>query len=316
MEKRRSEGRKKKKGLWWKVALVLLTFLIIGSATYVYSVYNDTKQTVEKKMHEPVNSIDTSIAKKKVEEKGVLNILLLGVDERGGDRGRSDALMVLSLNPETDEMQLISIPRDTRTEIVGKGFEDKINHAYAFGGTDMSVNTVENFLDIELDYYVKVNMEGLADMVDAVGGITVDNKSDWYDEGYYKKGYHYARGELQMNGPQTMGFVRMRHYDSDFARADRQRQVIQAIMDKGASVASVNKIDSILDVLGNNLATNLDFEDMTDLLQNYRNTRNNVVSYQMEGQGTYIKNASGQNIYYLMVSEEEIQKVNKMLRKS
>ncbi|WP_370512354.1 LCP family protein [Planomicrobium sp. CPCC 101110] len=76
--------------------------------------------------------------------------------------------MVVSINPADDKIQIISIPRDTRTLIVGKGNEGKINHAYAFGGTDMSIVTVENLLDIDLDYYIEVNMEGLSDMVDAL----------------------------------------------------------------------------------------------------------------------------------------------------
>ncbi len=162
----------------------------------------------------------------------------MGVDERPGDKGRSDALMVMSLDPNHDKMQIVSIPRDTRTTIVGRGSESKINAAYAYGGPDMAINTVENFLDIDLDYYVKVNMEGLSQMVDAVGGVTVNNDRDWYDEGYYKKGYHYKKGEIHLDGPKALGYVRMRHLDNrgDFGRNKRQRQVIQAVLDKGSSV--------------------------------------------------------------------------------
>src|SRR5699024_12248826 len=96
---------------------------------------------------------------KKVKATEPLNILLLGVDARESDKGRSDALIVLSLDPQNDVMRLISIPRDTRTTIVGKGGEDKINHAYAFGGTGMAVATAEDFLGIEVDYYFHLNMK-------------------------------------------------------------------------------------------------------------------------------------------------------------
>ncbi len=303
--------QKKKSRTWLKVLVLTIVFLGLAGGAYALSIYNDAKQTVKKDIHKSVKSIETNVTKKKMKEKKPLNILLLGVDERTNDVGRSDALMVMSLDPAKDKMQLISIPRDTRTKIVGHGTTDKINHAYAFGGTDMSIQTVENFLDIDLDYYVKINMEGLAEMVDAVGGITVNNEIDWYDEGYYKKGYHYKKGELTLNGAQAMGYVRMRHLDprGDFGRNERQRKVIQAIIDKGASVGSVNKISSVLDVLGNNVKTNMEFSDMKNLFLNYRSTRKDVTSYEMSGHSKTID-----GIYYLIIPDEEVMKVHNMVK--
>ncbi|WP_099159579.1 LCP family protein [Virgibacillus ndiopensis] len=307
---KRSDKRKKPKRLWLKISLAVILVLVLGVSAYAFSIYNNAKDTVNEKMHENVSSIDQKVGKKKISEQMPLNILLLGVDKRPGDSGRSDALMVLSLDPKNNKMQLISIPRDTRTTIVGKGTKDKINHAYAFGGKDMSIATVENLLDIELDYYVQMNMKGLSEMVDAVGGINVQNELDWYDEGFYKKGYHYAKGEISLNGAKTMGYVRMRHLDpnGDFGRTKRQRQVIEAIVDKGASIASVNKINDMIDVLGNNMATNMDFEDMKDLLFNYKDVRKNMVNYMVKGSGTTID-----GVYYYLVPDEEIAKVHGMI---
>src|SRR5690625_6168887 len=108
-------------------------------------------------MHNPVETIDTSLTKKKIKATEPINVLLLGIDALENQRGRSDAIMIMQLQPNDDAMTIVSIPRDARTEIIGKGFDDKINHAYAFGGPDMAVATVENFLDIELDYYVTIN---------------------------------------------------------------------------------------------------------------------------------------------------------------
>ncbi|WP_186577087.1 LCP family glycopolymer transferase [Aquibacillus kalidii] len=312
MAKSRLSTKKRKKRRWLTISLAVVFMVLLGGGGFIFAVWNNAKQTVNDEIHQQVDTIDTSIAKQKIEDKEPLNILLLGVDERSTDGGRSDALMVLSLNPDGDSMQIVSIPRDTRTEIVGRGTEDKINHAYAFGGVDMSINTVENLLDIELDYYVRMNMEGLSGMVDAVGGITVNNELDWYDEGFYKKDYHYAKGELELNGAQTMGFVRMRHLDpdGDFGRTKRQRQVIQAVIDRGASIKSINKIDDMIEVLGDNVVTNMDFKDMQDLVLNYRDTRKSVVSYMMQGTGTKID-----GVYYLVVSAEEIEKVHNMIKK-
>ncbi|WP_404454933.1 LCP family protein [Oceanobacillus kapialis] len=301
---RRSE-RKKPRRLWLKIPLIVILLLVIGVGVYAFSLYNDAKNTVNEKMNEPVDSIDTAVTKKKVQDLEPLNILLMGVDARGADRGRSDALMVLSLDPGSDRMQLISIPRDTRTTIVGRGTQDKINHAYAFGGPDMSVATVENFLDIELDYYVRMNMEGLAELVDELGTITVNNELTWNDGTY-----NFTPGPVEMDGDKTMAFVRMRKQDNsgDFGRTKRQRQVIEGIVDRGASVGSVSKIGGVLDVLGNNMATNLDFEDMKNLFSNYRNVRNNVDTYMVQGSGQTID-----GIYYYMVPDEEVQKVHSMI---
>ncbi|WP_218197334.1 LCP family protein, partial [Pseudomonas sp. 2995-1] len=79
-----------------------------------------------------------------IEQSEPLSFLIMGVDARSSDRGRTDTLMVITVNPADNSMKMMSIPRDTRTEIIGRGFDDKINHAYAFGGADMAVSTVEN----------------------------------------------------------------------------------------------------------------------------------------------------------------------------
>ncbi|WP_106496318.1 LCP family glycopolymer transferase [Lentibacillus sp. Marseille-P4043] len=303
MEKRTKH--KKSRKLWLIIPLAIIVVLIMGVGIYAFSIYNNAKQTVNEKMHEPVESIDHKQAKKNVKATKPLNILLLGVDERANDRGRSDALMVLSLDPESDKMQLVSIPRDTRTTIIGKGSEDKINHAYAFGGADMSVATVENFLDISLDYYVRMNMEGLQELVDQLGTITVDNEIEWNDGKY-----DFDLGPVEMDGDKTMHFVRMRKKDpnGDFGRTKRQRQVIQGIVDKGASAGSVSKINGVIDILGNNMATNLDFDDMKNLMSGYKDTRKNVTSYMMKGNGTKID-----GVYYLMIPNEEVEKVHGMI---
>ncbi|TGB01708.1 LCP family protein [Halobacillus salinus] len=306
----RVEKRKKKKrGRWWKILLLIV--LVIGGATlaYGFSVYSGAKQTVNKEMHEQVSSIDVTQTKAKIDKREPLNILLMGVDERDGDVGRSDALMVMTVDPENERSQLISIPRDTRTEMVGNdpqsGNLDKINHAYAFGGTDMAVQTVENFLDIELDYYAKVNMEGLADMVDALGGITVTNDFQWS-----RAGFNFPEGELTLNGEETMQFVRMRKQDpkGDLGRNGRQREAIQGIMEKGANIGAVNKIGDIMNVLGSNVKTNMDFETMRNLALNYSDARKSMTTYQMSGSGTKIG-----GIYYLQIPEQEVNDVHKMI---
>ncbi|REJ10263.1 LCP family protein [Halobacillus trueperi] len=307
---KRSDKHKKRKTRWWKVTLVLLVLLLVPAGVYSYSLYSGAKNTVDSKMHKKVTSIDHELTEKKRKEKEPLNILLMGVDERAGDSGRSDALMVLSVDPNDNRSQIISIPRDTRTEMVGdsshSGKQDKINHAYAFGGADMAIQTVENFLDINLDYYVQVNMEGLEEMVDAVGGITIQNDIEWYG----KDNFHYKKGELTMDGEEALGYVRMRYDDpqGDLGRNERQRKVIQGIVDKGMNVGSINKIGNVMDVLGKNVSTNMDFSTMQDLMKNYSGARENLSTYQMTGTGTKIN-----GIYYLEVPDQEVEDVREMI---
>src|SRR3954462_10782757 len=148
----RADKNNKKKKKWLRVTGIVLFVLLIGIGVYAYSVYNSLQTAVET-MHHPVNRV----SEKRTEEvelhnKQPFSVLLLGVDQRKGDKGRSDTMIVLTVNPKLNSVKMLSIPRDTRTEIIGKGKEDKINHAYAFGGVEMSMNTVENFLDIPIDY--------------------------------------------------------------------------------------------------------------------------------------------------------------------
>lgn len=306
-DKKKSTSKKKMK--WWKKALFILLGIVIVAAGIGAYFYADFTASIGKMQHK-TKSIDTSTSLGKIKAKKTIQILLIGVDERANDGGRSDALVVMNLNPKKNTIHMISIPRDTRTEIVGHGTTDKINHAYAFGGVDMTVNTVEKFLGEQIEYYVKVNMAGLKSFVNAVGGVKVDNPLDWYDEGYYKKGYHYEKGMISLDGDQALGFVRMRHFDpqGDFGRNARQRLVIQAVIDKSANSISLPKIHGMLKAMGKNVEMNMSSSAMKILVKNYRQTRANMINYEVAGTGGKID-----GVYYLLVSDEEKAKVKALL---
>ena len=297
--------RKKPKRLWLKIPIIIVLLLVLGVGAYAFSVYNNAKNTVNERMHDPVETIDTELTKEKLKATEPINVLLLGIDAEGDQKGRSDAIMVMQLDPITDALTIVSIPRDTRTEIVGKGFEDKINHAYAFGGAEMSIATVENFLDIDIDYYVSINMDGLVELVDELGTITISNEVAWTDSKY-----DFPEGIVEMDGQKTMAYVRMRKKDpmGDFGRTHRQRKVIEGIINEGASVGSVPKISGMIDILGTNMSTNMDFDDMKKLFGGYKDTRRNVSEYMITGSGQKID-----GIYYLIVPDEEVQKAHELL---
>jgi polyisoprenyl-teichoic acid--peptidoglycan teichoic acid transferase len=282
-------------------------FLLTIIGAYAFSVYNSLTDAVDT-MHSP---IERERSEKRTEEVSLkkaqpFSVLLLGVDEREGDRGRSDSIITLTINPEQNSVKMLSIPRDTRTEIIGKGTEDKINHAYAFGGVEMSLATVEHFLDIPIDYVVQINMEGFKDIVDSVGGVTVVNDLDFTYEGT-----HFPKGELKLSGEKALKYSRMRYEDprGDFGRQQRQRQIIQAVINEGASLGTLANFGEIFDALGNNVKTNLTFDEMMTIQSKYKAASKSIEQLTLNGQGTKINGT-----YYLQVPNDERSRIQTTLK--
>ncbi|WP_458354826.1 polyisoprenyl-teichoic acid--peptidoglycan teichoic acid transferase TagU [Peribacillus frigoritolerans] len=302
----RHEKKKKKKRTWLKVVGIIVLLFILAGGAFAYSVWNSLTKTVDT-MHTPIDrTTDKRTKDLALSDQEPFSMLMLGVDERDGDKGRSDTMIVLTVNPQKKSVKMLSIPRDTRTEIVGHGTQDKINHAFAFGGAKMSMDTVENFLDIPIDYYMKINMEGFKDIVDAVGGVTVQNDLDFTSDGI-----HFAKGTHNLNGKEALAYSRMRHDDpsGDFGRQSRQRAIIEAVIKEGASLSSLTKFDEVFDALGNNIQTNLTFDDMMDIQKNYRDASKSITQSSITGNGTKID-----GIYYYIVSDEEKEKVQSELK--
>lgn len=287
---------------------MIILLLLLGVGAYGYSIYHHLTSTV-KSIHEPIQreESDKRLERQAIENQVPFSVLLLGVDEREGDKGRSDTTLVLTVNPKQNSIKMLSIPRDTRTEIIGRNIEDKINHAYAFGDIQMSIATVENLLNIPIDYYVKVNMEGFKEIVDAVGGVTINNR-----ENFVQDGKTFKKGTLELTGEDALAYVRMRKQDpkGDFGRQKRQRQLIQGIIKKGASIASLTRYEEILNAVGHNVKTNLNLGEMFDIQQNYNIVESNVEQLQLSGTGQMID-----GIYYQVITEEVKQKIQNVLKK-
>jgi LCP family protein required for cell wall assembly len=300
------ETKKKKKKLLW-IILSIIGVLVLGTGGYAFYLYKSAADTVAS-IHEDIDREKSGKRTEEVKftEKDPISILLMGVDEREGDAGRSDALILMTVNPNTNSTQMVSIPRDTRTEIVGKGKQDKINHAYAFGGTGMALATVENFLDVPVDYFVKINMESFKDTVDAVGGVEVNNTLD-----FSYGGFDFPKGNISLDGEKALAYTRMRYEDTrgDFGRQDRQRQVIEAVIKKGANVSSITKFGDMFGVVRENVKTNLTFDEMWEIQANYKAASANLEQFQVNGAGDTID-----GIYYFIVPEEERLALSKQLK--
>jgi polyisoprenyl-teichoic acid--peptidoglycan teichoic acid transferase len=172
--------------------------------------------------------------------------------------------MVATLNRDEKSVKLVSIPRDTLVYIPEVGYEDKINHAHAYGGPEATIHTVENLLDIPIDYYVKVNFEAFIDVVDAVNGITVDVPYEFYeqDSNDIAGAIHLYPGIQELNGEEALALARTRKLDNDIERGKRQQEIIKAIVKKSVSVGSILKVDDIIEAVGTNMTTNMSFDEM------------------------------------------------------
>ena len=301
----RSRTRKKKK---WPWIVGIPAVLLLAGIGYLLLIYMDFSKTV-KGIHEP---IDRVVSEKRDEpiafhKEDPFSVLILGVDERADDAGRSDTIIVLTVNPETNSTKMVSIPRDTYTEIIGRDFKDKLNHAYAFGGITMAMESVENLLDIPIDYVVQVNMESFKDIVDAVGGVTVNNALD------FKQGGHtFNKGNIHLNGEEALDFVRMRKEDprGDFGRQDRQKEVIQAVIREGASLSSLLNYKSIFGAVSDNIRTNMTFDEMMEIQKNYRSATGEIEQMHID-QGT---GQTIDGIWYYMMNDDELLEIQDELK--
>lgn len=216
------------------------------------------------------------------------SILLLGIDSGGlgrDDKGRSDTTMIVTINPKKKTTTITSIDRDFLVEIVGKERHDKLNSAYSYGGVQMTIDTLENFLDVPINHYATINLQGLEDLIDAVDGIEVDNKID-----FTLDGIHVPKGKITLDGEKGLAYARMRKDDStgDMGRQERQREVLTKVVKKLASVNTVKYYTKVLEALGDNVTTDLTWNQMLDIATNYQAALTKIVSIQIGGQGYMI----------------------------
>lgn len=303
-EKRTDKVKSKKRKVLKWVGITLGLF-ILAVAGLVAKVYFDAKNTVDK-VYEELDKSELREVNVNVEEQEPISILLLGVDEREGDSGRSDTMIVVTVNPETKDSKMLSIPRDTYTEIEGHGM-DKINHAFAYGGIELSRKTVENLLEIPIDYVVQVNMESFKDIIDAVGGITIDNTL-----AFEYGGSNFPEGTITLDGDSALNYVRMRYEDpeGDFGRQNRQKKVIQGIASSAVSVDTALNYKSIFESIEDNVRVNASYDELMTMQKNYKNSFGNIEQlYINDGNGTKID-----GIYYYVPDETQLETVKSTLK--
>lgn len=192
-----------------------------------------------------------------------VNILVMGIDTGSGWQARSDSINLIHIDFARNRMGVLAIPRDTLVKIPGYG-EDKINHAHVFGGPELSCLTVSKFLGIPIDNYIEVNFPMFTNMIDQLGGVSLDvEKPLYYDD--YAGGLHVRLdpGLQKLSGYDAMGYVRFRHdRASDWGRIERQHKFISAVASELMAPANVMYLPSIIFNASKNVRTNLEFSQI------------------------------------------------------
>ena len=195
------------------------------------------------------------------------NIIVLGVDERAEeyDVGRSDTLFVVMFDTNKKSASLLSVPRDTRVRIKGHGW-DKINHAYAYGGRELTQKTTEELLGIKINNYVMVDFKGFVGLVDAIGGVDINvEKNMYYYDTWDGFKIDLKKGMQHMDGKTAIQYVRYRDEEGDIGRIRRQQHFIMAVYDRITSANMLLHIPGLAKQLTNMVKTDLPLTDMVDL---------------------------------------------------
>ena len=237
--------------------------------------------------------------------KGVFNVYISGIDTSGtiSNVSRSDANIIATVNTNTHEILLTSIPRDYYVTLHSKGAKDKLTHSGIYGINE-TVTTVEDLLDIDINYYVRVNFTTVIKLVDTLGGIQV-----YSDYDFSAQGYHFSKGYNTLNGAEALAFSRERHSfaSGDNQRVKNQQAVIEAIIDKVISPDLLTKYTSILDSLEGSFQTNIEQDEISNLVKDQLSNMKSwtVKSNALTGTGSYGPTYSmGSTRLYIMLPNE------------
>lgn len=261
MEKKEKKEKKHSKlKVFFIIIAVILILLLIG----VGIGYSFINSKLNKINYDKIDENTIEVTEGVTENlSGYRNIVLFGIDDADGYTGRSDCIIIFSINEQTKKVKMTSIYRDTYVEVPNHGYT-KINHAYAYGGAALSMSTINRNLDLNIKEYVTINFQVVKDLVNEVGGVKINVTSA---EASHIPGITKA-GTYNLTGEQALAYGRIRKIDTDYQRTERMRTVIDAVFSKikKMSVAEMNKIsDKILPELHTNITKSEITEVMTDV---------------------------------------------------
>lgn len=299
---------KKKKSIGFKFLIgflcIILSLAVVGSG-YVIGLLNKV-DNVE------LDKENLGIVKEELEEydnsKKIRNIALFGVDATDGETGRSDSIMIATIDPIHNKLKLTSIMRDSYVNISGYGF-DKINHAYAYGGPELSIKTINENFGLNIESFVTVNFSSLPIVINILGGVDIDITTEELEyingyiddinskDGTYSPHITYA-GMQHLDGTQALAYSRIRYTaGGDYKRTERQRTVLNALFTKLTSTP-VSSYNSLLNQLLPYVQTNLSAADMLSLGTKILSIGNNLEQDRFPRDG-YGEGAMINGTYYL-----------------
>jgi len=265
-------------------------------------------------MFSPVTKADTGLidTEEPVNEEndGPVNVLIIGTDERDNEPSRSDTLILASLFPDEKQVKLLSIPRDTRVNIPGRKGFDKITHAHAYGQVDLAVETVESLLDIDIDYYIKTNFQGFKNIIDILGGVTLNVEKRMY---YPEEDIDLKPGLQTLNGHDALAYVRFRSDGmGDIGRVERQQKFLAALTDHVKSFATLPKIPGLIKEINTHVKTNMGAKDILYFATKFINIdHNSIENTMLPGYADTINGIS-----YWVPSINELEKVIENMQKA
>ncbi len=248
----------------WVVLLVVLAFGVGAGFYFASSSLFDKparRPRTESRPYQPTEAL--LVAKDKT------TVMIMGVDERVDDVGRSDTLMLATVDPKKKSASLLSIPRDTRVHVPGYGY-DKINVAYSLGGHELTRDTVEEFLDTPVEHYVLVKVPAFKRIIDAIGGVDINVEKrmyyvdEWDDDGGLVIDLY--PGWQHMDGKTAMTYVRYRDEDGDIGRIERQQKFVKAAMDQILSPSIIPRLPEIIREVMGAVETDLSFRQSLELM--------------------------------------------------
>ncbi|MBC1398491.1 LCP family protein [Listeria fleischmannii] len=310
---RASKYKRRRRILYWILIPIMLLILVgVGYGTFLFS---KTKLAADNSYDNVRNGQASTLRTKDIDPiKDSFSVLIIGVDtseKRASDGNpRSDSLILATVNVKDARVEMTSIPRDSYVHIQSdkKGIDKytKINAAHAFGGPELTMQTVEEKFQVPIDYYVRFDFDAFLKIIDALGGIDVDVPVSFTEQNSKDEANAISlkKGKQHLNSEEALALARTRHIDNDIERGKRQQLIIESIVNEATKFSSINKYSSIIDAVGQNMKTNLTFNQMLSIAKFGMTNNIEIKSLNLEGQ-----DAPQNGVYYYSLNEDSVQSV-------
>ncbi|MDD6134413.1 MAG: LCP family protein [Selenomonadaceae bacterium] len=231
-----------------------------------------------------------------ISDDEIVHVMILGIDSRQGDTGRSDTMMVTAVDMDKGKAALMSVPRDTRVPIEGHDYE-KINHAYAYGGQELTQKSVESLLGVKIDHYVLINTTAFERIIDALGGVDINvEKRMHYEDPWDDNGglvIDLYPGEQHMDGKKAIQYVRYRDGEGDIGRIGRQQKFVKACLAKMISPQMLPRLPKLIEEINSAVTTDMSLTELLQFAKLMKSVHDNGLTAQMvPGQPAYLQDVS------------------------